>query len=390
MTRVVQTSLCSIFIGLATAAAQAAAASGDSSPDCWVGVVPGGALPTQPPPVFCDIVSSPAGTDTAVIGGANTWFDGFNHGLFFRDWDDTSYSVFETVDGVAQSIHWRHADHWMVDIAPVEPGSDFTALGGAMLRPNATFEFDDGPDGNPQFVVETEMAAGHQDYIGLQAWGEIVVTTAPAPIGYRTGGTYAYDMFPGHYTLGLRLQADRHAIASLMNDSDDTVNSIDARLWEMSFFQLVGSESFGGFPGGELADVWRTCHSENDADTACRDRFRLTLTETSLRLDVNGVRYFEQIGIPPLPSELLDGPIYVYLASIVGTTDHDVVRYHWDRFRVNPCAADVDGDFAVSFSDVVSILNSWGDCITCANDLDGNRAVDIADLLRALAAWGGC
>lgn len=184
-------------------------------------------------------------------------------------------------------------------------------------------------------MIETDFAAGHQDYSSLRAWGEIVITTAPIPEGYRTGGTYAYEMFPGADTLGCRLQADRHTICSLM---DPTSNSAlyGGRTWEMSFFQHVDDTVYGGEPSGDRGNCFRVCQADTDPDTACRDRFRMELTKTSLTLYVNGVLYFQQQGIPPLPDSLVDGDVYVYFASIAGRSDHDVIRFHWDRIAINP------------------------------------------------------
>lgn len=301
----------------------------DKSAACWPNVVPAAALPLQSPPVFC-LISNNAETQT-VQRSQNQWVDDFEHGESFADFLNMPYAVFDEVDGIHDSIHWRHANHWMVDIAPNAPGAQWgTASGGAMLRPNQAFQFQDGT-----LVVETEFAAGHQDYSSLRAWGEIVVTTAPVPGGYRAGGTYAYEMFPESDTLGCRLQADRHTICSLM---DNTSNSAlhGGRTWEMSFFQHVGDTVYGGEPSGDRGNYFRVCQADADPDTTCRDRFRMELTKTSLTLYVNGVLYFQQQGIPPLPDSLVNGDVYVYFASIAGHSDHDVIRFHWDRIAVNP------------------------------------------------------
>ena len=301
-----------------------------ADPGCFADVVPLAALPTQPPPVLCDPLASGPGTARA---GANRWRDGFEHGLSFADFGGTGYRVFESVDGVYRSRHWRHADHWMVDIAPDAPGARWpTAAGGALLRPERAFRFADG-----RLVVEADFAAGHQDYADLAAWGEIVVTTAPAPGGYRRGGIYGYEMFPGHHTLGCRLQADRHLICSLMNNT--RASALDGgRTWEMSFFQHVGRRVFGGGPWGAGGEAFRTCAADDVPDVDCRDRFRMRLGRRAVAIDVNGVRYFSQSGIPALPDALLDGDVYVYLASIVGRSGADVVRFHWDGVAVNASA----------------------------------------------------
>ena len=314
--------LCAALVAVAVPADTSAA-----GPGCFADSVPLASLPSQPPPVLCAELASGAGTARR---GANRWRDGFDHGLDFADFSGTRYRVFEAVDGVYRSRHWRHADHWMVDIAPDAPDARWpTGAGGALLRPDRSFRFANG-----RLRVEADFAAGHQDYADLAAWGEIVVTTAPAPGGYRRGGIYGYEMFPGHHTLGCRLQADRHMICSLMDNS--AASALDGgRTWEMSFFQKVGRRVHGGGPWGPGGEAFRTCAADDVADVDCRDRFRLRLGARSVSVDVNGVRYFSQRGIPRLPDALLDGDVYVYLASIVGRSGADVVRFHWDGVAVN-------------------------------------------------------
>ena len=68
----------------------------------------------------------------------------------------------------------------------------------------------------------------------------------------------------------------------------------------------------------------------------CRDLFRLELTRTSLTLFVNGVKYFEQTGIPPLPDKFFNGELFVYFASVVVSHPAEAIRFHWDDIRVNP------------------------------------------------------
>ena len=52
------------------------------------------------------------------------------------------------------------------------------------------------------------------------------------------------------------------------------------------------------------------------------------------------------------------------------------------------CPADLDGDRAVGFQDLVFILDAWGNCATCPADLDGSGDVGFGDILRILDAWG--
>lgn len=55
-----------------------------------------------------------------------------------------------------------------------------------------------------------------------------------------------------------------------------------------------------------------------------------------------------------------------------------------------PCVADIIADGVVNFSDLLSMLNAWGNCGECPADLDGDGIVDFGDLLQLLSEWGPC
>lgn len=295
--------------------------------DCWPSATAVGALPEQPAPVFCSISNSGPGT---ALAGTNTWLDDFNHGLSFADFTTTAYNLYEAQGDIHKSIQWRHADHWMVDLVPNSEGVvEDGATGGALLQPQQAFRFSDG-----KLIVEADYAAGIEAY-GQNTWGEIVVSNGSQPSGFREGGSlYGYDLFPGDWTLGCRLQADRTMICSLM-DNTERGSLQGGRVWEMSFFQQVGTTNYGGGSWVSDGQYFRLC-GDGDPDSNCRDRFRLELTETSVTVYVNGLKYFEQTGIPPLPQQLLAGDVYVYLASMTSRSSAETLRYHWDRVAVNP------------------------------------------------------
>ena len=295
--------------------------------ECWPRNTPAGALPSQPAPVFCSIDNQGPGTSAQQN---NSWSDDFNHGLSFADFENTNYQTFEVLGEIHDSIHWRHANHWMVDLAPHAEGQEIGGThGGAMLSPDRSFRFKSG-----KLVIEADVAVAISAY-GAEAWPEIVVTTGSQPTEFRVGGSlYAYDLFPGHWTLGCRLQTNRFPTAALMDNTQrGTLNG--GRVWEMSWFQHVGTEVFGGNQFDGRGHYWRVC-GDTDPDSSCRDRFRIELTQTSLTLYVNGVKYFEQKGIPPLPDELVNGDVYVYFASMMSRHPADTIRYHWDSVTVNP------------------------------------------------------
>lgn len=293
---------------------------------CWPDSMPVGTISGQPRPVFCNNFSHGTGTS---VESANAWQDSFDHGLSFADFSQTNYKIFESVGYVYETQHWRHANHWMVDLASHAPkAAPREVRGGGLMRPDRTFRFEGG-----KLVVEAEVAAGIEEYEG-NAWPELVISTGSQP--HDIGSLYAYDQFPEDWTLGCRLQASRYPVCAFKsNNGDLQAGEGSQRLWEMSAHQDVGTDNFGGSPFEGRDSYWRLC-SATDADEKCRDHFRLELTQTSLALYVNGHRYFEQKGIPPLPQELLSADIYVYFASMAVSHPAEAIRFHWDSLSVNP------------------------------------------------------
>ncbi len=54
-----------------------------------------------------------------------------------------------------------------------------------------------------------------------------------------------------------------------------------------------------------------------------------------------------------------------------------------------PCPADLDGNGAVDFDDLLRVLTAWGNK-GGPEDLDGSGTVDFGDLLIVLDSWGPC
>jgi hypothetical protein len=267
--------------------------------------------------------------------GGNSWLDEFNHGLSTASLG-AGYRAFEVQGGsINQSQHFRHADHWMVDVNGVDQdGSGPWNFGGATVRPDRSFRFQDG-----KLVVEADVAAGLAEY-GGNAWPELVVTTAATPTAAPSrDNTYSYDFFANDWTLGCRLQPERGPICALFDNTGRGAGA-GGRVFEISAFQHEDAQSvYGGGPFTPETDAaWRVCQ-DDDPDLDCRDRFRLELTRDTLTLFVNGVKYMEHQGLPAgkqLPDALVNGPVYVYFGSWIYKPDTETVRFHWDRLAVNP------------------------------------------------------
>ena len=61
-----------------------------------------------------------------------------------------------------------------------------------------------------------------------------------------------------------------------------------------------------------------------------------------------------------------------------------------DECQEAPCDGDADGNGAIDFNDLVTMLSLWGPCDGCASDIDGNGQVEFNDLVALLSQWGSC
>ncbi len=312
-----------------------------SSPLCEASVPPLGAL-APAVPAWCD--PSGVAIDSAVVSG-NSWSDAFNGGSAHGPLP-TSYLVFENarrasaaLTSVYRTQHVAHNGHWMVDIAghgapagiyEASAADFFTGPnnGGALMRPNAGFRFEDG-----RLVVEFDVAAGMSAY-GDRVWPEVVVTTAAAPTARETNGWYAAGLFGGQPAIACAFPSDRLSECRVY-DADKITAYLNAHS------SGGAASTFGGAPTAEpLRSAWHLC-APTDADTVCRDHFRVELTRDSVTIFVNGVRYMEHRGLPPtaqLPDELLRSPVYVYFGSWAYLVEPTIARIHWGRIAINPPA----------------------------------------------------
>ncbi len=259
-----------------------------------------------------------------------------------------SYLTFENARRVAtraatslyRTQHFAHNGHWMVDIegkgAPmgIYEGSalDFYTgpnNGGALMRPDAGFRFEDG-----RLIVEFEASAGMTVY-GDRVWPEIVVTTAPAPSARETNGWYAAGLFGGYSTIGCAFPSDRLSECRVY-DADKIIANLNAH-------SAAGAGvAFGGAPATEpLQRAWRLC-GPSVPDAGCRDRFKVVLERDAVTIFVNGVRYMEHRGLPAasqLPDDLLRSTVYVYFGSWAYLVEPTVARVHWGAIAINPVPA---------------------------------------------------
>jgi hypothetical protein len=316
---------------------RAAAVYDPSGPGCQRVLM--GALAGQPWPLWC-YTSKVAGLDTHQES-SNAWIDDFEHGQSLSQLSN-AYAQGFLGDGRAE--HWQHASHWMVDIGADGSGK----LIGAWMRPNRSFSLQS--DGS--LVVEFEVAgpiAGTRSTTTLSdSWPEIVISEAPNPPGVqswgsalRRNGTYLYEAFPGSWTFGCRMQQSKHPICALYQNDFGTAGTSPSRVYEINQNGGEVTDEFGGGPHqgtGDFVDVaWKGCNSTQDADTICRNMFRMEITPTRFRLFANGVRIYEAGLINSELGKILNKPFYVYFGDFAYRMDAGAgLRFHWDHVAVNP------------------------------------------------------
>jgi hypothetical protein len=295
---------------------------------CWPSATPLGALPPAIP-IWC--FDPPETGPATIVNGPNSWLDDFDHHLSNADLGP-GYRIFETPvpgQGVILGQHFRHNEHWMVDLHTRDTPGGPTHGGGVLMRPDRSFRAVNG-----RLVIEADVAAGIQEYQTL-VWPELIITTAPTLTGVSDFG-YANGQFEGHWTVACRLHASQRIPICPMRNTN-------SRVWEVAYWQGEGAQIFGGGPfpaGGPLDRAWRVCQG-TDPDLNCRDRFRMEITQSSLLLYVNGVRYFEASNFPAdkQMAPLVNSDVYVYFASWFTSSDADTIRFHWDHLAVNPTSS---------------------------------------------------
>jgi hypothetical protein len=306
---------------------------------------PIGALPPAIP-MLCDTLAT--GVASTFVNGTNSWVDEFDHGASMAEMGP-GYLTFErsSLSGSARTGHFRHNQHWMVDV--YAPGQ----TGGAQMRPDRSFRFENG-----KLVVEAVIAVPNEAYHGF-AWPEITVTTASSPASSaagRVGPTpgrsigddlYAYGQFGGYDSVGIRLTGPRPIAAYY----DDTERGFPCgRVWEISWFQN-GESSGGGCTHPRQFDIWGggewvlpsgsygDCDSADDPDTICRNLYRWELSQSKITLYINGRKLMEHTALPgvkALADQFVNSPVYVYFSDWIYQPPNRVVRYHWDRVAINP------------------------------------------------------
>lgn len=97
-----------------------------------------------------------------------------------------------------------------------------------------------------------------------------------------------------------------------------------------------------------------------------------------------GVELSETGVLSGIPLEFGTFEPFVRVVDALGRADQAQLTLVIDESGV---PGDVNGDGVVDFTDLVTLLASWGPCAGCPADLDGNGFVEFNDLVTLLANW---
>ena len=194
-----------------------------------------------------------------------------------------------------------------------------------------------------------------------------------------------------------------------MNDDCDTAQILYSGAWDFTTLgALTGDDPYDSeecnteFLGGVNYDVWFQY-------TACESSQLLVSTCDTVNFDTDIVVYegtcesMEQVACngdgadcPAFSSELTfdvsEG--LTYLIRVGGFSDQSVgsgqlVLGGQLCIPSAPCRSDLNSDGDVNVTDVLTLIDNWGDT-SFEFDIDEDGIVGLGDLLIILAEWGSC
>ncbi|MDA0802993.1 MAG: hypothetical protein O2819_04460 [Planctomycetota bacterium] len=290
--------------------------------------------------------------------------------------------------------------------------ADGTALWGAVTLP--VFSTGSLQFGNfPGFVIDDaggaifawytssplQCQAQRLNASGTRLWGTNGVTVTSTSTGVdRTSPDVVFDAATGRtfVTWDQGLPAPSSSNGSAIQ----AFNAAGVRLW--------GENGVAVYPMSTTTyDTFWTRVSLLDGQavaSALRWSTATVSTMGSLRFDANGA---SEWGLNPLPIcsatgsqsrpaalGVDGGVVWVWMDFRSGTSDIYAARQNADGSLGPPdngVLGDIDGDGAVSGSDLALLLSAWGQSGGAAGaaDIDGSGLVDAGDLSILLAAWTG-
>lgn len=231
--------------------------------------------------------------------------------------DSTDYTTWLNIG--RPGMFWRSGDQLLLDME-----SDATP-GMALIRPTTRFDFDD------QIVIEMDVAVGAAGMSDDQFISPEFVLVGDDGQQLSASSTALRSFFD---QVAFGCSADpREVMWCELVDNALRDEENQGRIWRVSPTGLDGDAS-EAIQVGELTAVIRCAQQDSAGD--CTNRYRVTLTRTSVRVDVNGQLLFEQVGLPSLPAALTDEALLVHFVGFNSGVDAETARLTFDRLAVNP------------------------------------------------------
>ncbi len=292
---------------------------------CGLTDPPAGAIVGQAGPAFCSVVDGQFDFSTNRVGD-NYWIDDFDHGVDQPTYFGTrQYEDFDLLDEPAQ--FWIDDDHVLIDMGSTG------APGFAMLVPRQPFDFGDG------LVVEMDVAAGPTAVArDRYALPEVVVLDTDPGFDMRQGATASRTFVTSAVSCGLH-PVDVVACEAVDASAVDVAAVDDptqGRLWRTSVLGVEGVDATVADRGSASTEVM--CADGLSVDE-CTRRYRVELTSSSVRVEIDGELLYEQAGVE-LPETVTDGSVTVLIALHNSGIDAGAVRATFDRLAINPDLAE--------------------------------------------------
>jgi len=217
------------------------------------------------------------------------------------------------------------------------------------------WQTDGGGEGIPDPSVELQV-------IDVPGEGRFHVASKTTDLG---GGSWQYD-----YAI-FNLNSDRSA-GSFVVPVPEGVSITDAGFHDVDYHSgevYDNTDWTSQVTSSSVAWTSPASHAVNPDSNALRwgTMYNFWFTADAAPADVSAQMGLFKPGIPATVTFTVAGPA-----------------------GADPCAADLDGDDAVGFADLLLLLSAWGSCGACAEDIDGDGNVAFNDLVFLLSVWGPC
>lgn len=257
--------------------------------NCTFQQKPQGSSSDQPFPIWC--YSKLSSATTTLRAQAAMLIDDFNDNRSFSDCC-RDYSIFKDSRAVGTATFWKHRNQLLMD-------SDG---GSAMIRTKKSLQLAEGAL-SVDFEAATNMP-GYNDRI----MHEIILSSAQKPT----------DNFAKQEYIRCTIQGATTSISCTTR----TLNNPDQKTIDLAPLSAA------------QRSAWKTC-KDGEPAANCMNRFRLELTNNTIKIQVNGINMPLRNATIQLPPSFKDGAFFAYFSSVNRNKAGTTYRFYWDNFAIN-------------------------------------------------------